>query len=656
MKRISSVLTLGTCTLFAAAVYADDATPIASKWAPWIDGEWDPGTHRSIGLFDAFAPVMQDDKSLFFVNPRMRFDDQDSQEYNFGLGYRRMVDKDWIVGGYTYLDRTLSGFNNYFKEVTLGLEAINEDWKFRANDYQPFGVRSYSGQDAQAIVTSGNLEIQSDIERSMQGNDIEAGYRVPMHKASDPNQLWIYGGGYRFSAPDMRTVEGPRARFEYEIGDVTLADRNLRLRLSGEVQHDDVRGTQWFAGIRIGIPLGDEGATQYTSKLSPMERHMVDPVQRDVDIVTNKGGTRTEGAINTYNNETVSGITTVNAATSNIASAVTSAGSNSIVVFNGSNGTITLPANTSISMLTGETLLGGGSSLVLRGANSGVQAVYYAPGNTPTLLGTLSTPLVNLANSGVIKGFTVNNTNNAPSGTVIATNGATDVTIAENTIPVSAPGRRGIDASDSTGLITGNTLTATANAEGSNGIYALNAGALTISGNTLTFISNHNIFATSTAITADGTHLAINANTINIDTGTAIVVGSGPSATITNNILNLQSSGNSALTLGLFIDNSNDATISNNSFSTGTSVAAKALSIANSVGISVTHNTISGIFSDSPVTLGNATALSGSGNTFSPQYSAAHASLYAFDKAHLCDASSGTNNGSIAFVNGSHCP
>ncbi len=627
MTKRTSVLTVGIWALFAATAYADDATP--AKWAPWIDAEWDPGSHRSIGQFDGFAPVMQDETSLIFVNPRMRFDDQDSQEYNWGLGYRQMVDKEWILGGYTYVDRNISGFNNEFQEVTLGLEAISEDFKLRANDYQPYGVRSYSGQNPNVIATSGTLEIQSNTERSMQGDDVEAGYRIPMNKANAPDQLWVYGGGYRFSAPDMRTIEGPRARFEYEIGDVTVADRNLRLRLSGEYEHDGVRGTQWFAGIRVGIPLDDSGSSDNTSKLTPLERHMIDPVQRDVDIVTNTGATKTEAAINSYNNEPVSGVTTVNANTSNVASAVTSAGVNSIVVFDGSGGTITIPTNTSVNMLNGQSLLGGGSFLTLHGANSGVQAVYYAPGSTPTITGSTHASdngLVNLDTNSVVNGLSI--TNNATYGgaSAIYSGGVTHFTIAHNTITDTTDRSDGIDINGGSGLIDDNTIT-------KQGRYTIriniqSASQIAARNNTINMTT---LFSDSGypygVYAANAQHTVISGNNITIARGTGVFATTSPSVNINHNII-------SDGIFGVILNASDRAVINGNTINEG------GLRLENSSGVSVNNNIIGGNYG--AVVFFGTTSASGNGNVFSG--------------ATPCVDATSSDTGNISFVDSRHCP
>jgi hypothetical protein len=619
MNTISSILTIGACVLLATAAYADDAAPTYQnqKWAPWIDAEADPGAHRSLGQFDLFAPIVQDDTSLIFVNPRMRFDDQGSREYNWGAGYRTLWDKEWVLGGYVYADRTRSSLNNYFSQVTAGLEAMSENWKYRVNDYQPFGTREYSGQNPAVIAANGTLEISSDTERSLPGDDVEVGYRVPLYDASSLKQLWVYAGGYRFDAPDVRTIEGPRLRFEYEVGDVTVADRNLRLRLSGEVEHDAVRNTQYFAGIRIGIPLEDSGSSENTSKLTPLERHMVDPVQRDVDIVTGSKATN-EAAINTYNNETVSGVSTINANTSNIASAVTAAGVNSVVVVDGSNGTIIIPTSTNITMNNGQTLLGGGSSLLLRGANSGLQLTYTAPGTMPTVTGNYlhygSDALFNLATNGnVITGMEVSNTGCCTGGGyVFLGRYISHLTIINNILSTTGTGNTDIRILYGNGAIISNNIIISSGF-GSSGIgnYAT---SVSITNNTFSIFGNY---------------------VAGIGDNNAGVNGSG--SIISNNTFN--ASGTNAVGIG---EEANYSVITNNKFNLSGGTSSTAMQFwGGGVGTIVNGNNIVASNGTYGISLNTTTGISGNNNTFTG--------------TNLC-SDGGGNTGSIGFVGGGHCP
>src|SRR6185503_4579855 len=97
-------------------------------------------------------------------------------------------------------------------------------------------------------------------EFALRGFDGEAGVRVPITPANSPYNLRFYAGAFRFDDPAglASVVAGPRLRLEFtdyaipELGDGT------RFTVGGEWQTDDVRGSQFFAGLRLRIPLQAE--------------------------------------------------------------------------------------------------------------------------------------------------------------------------------------------------------------------------------------------------------------------------------------------------------------------------------------------------------------------------------------------------------------
>lgn len=134
------------CLLFlSTATGKIAAQEIASpKWGSHIDLEAKPGTKRSLGEIDLFAPIAQDAQTLYFANLRGRFDNNSSREGNLGLGVRRMLPSGWNLGAYGYLDRRRSDNGNYYNQTTLGAELLGQDWDLRANAYFPFGTKARS--------------------------------------------------------------------------------------------------------------------------------------------------------------------------------------------------------------------------------------------------------------------------------------------------------------------------------------------------------------------------------------------------------------------------------------------------------------------------------------------------------------------------------
>lgn len=267
-------------------------------WGPHIDFEGRWGGDRNLGEADLFLPLWQGGRSLLFGDIHTRLDNQGSREGNFGVGYRRMLDNGWNIGGYGFFDLRRTDDDNLFRQATLGVEALSFDWDFRANAYLPLGDRSKSlpsiTSDPYAELSSGTIQVVTPgatlrEERAMAGFDVEIGRRVPVFPADSGTQLRAYAGFYHFTADGAEDVTGPRLRLDLTIDEVPALWPGARLTLGAEIQHDDVRDTEGFLLARLRVPLYEvEDRSRLPAPVSPRThqiRRMTDPIVRDIDIV-----------------------------------------------------------------------------------------------------------------------------------------------------------------------------------------------------------------------------------------------------------------------------------------------------------------------------------------------------------------------------------
>jgi hypothetical protein len=98
-----------------------------NKWQGYLELLGKPGTERSLGQADLLVPVTQDANSLLFLNLRGQLDDQDSEEFNIGLGYRRLY-SEWIFGAWGFFDTRNTENGNNFKQGNIGLEMLSQRW------------------------------------------------------------------------------------------------------------------------------------------------------------------------------------------------------------------------------------------------------------------------------------------------------------------------------------------------------------------------------------------------------------------------------------------------------------------------------------------------------------------------------------------------
>jgi len=279
------------------------------------------GTERSLGEVDLMLPVWHSDAGSMFVDLRSRFDDNDSQEYNLGFGYRHQINDDMILGGYGFFDVLQSPHNHTFYQGVIGAELLMQDWRVRSNLYLPENetkVIGSSGGGARfaeirgnsiVIVTPGSMQL---VERPLGGFDVELGRRFDVLQ----NDLWVYAGYFNFHEDGFDRVEGPRLRAEYLIP-LAMADflpSGTHAIVGAEWQHDNVRGSEAFATFGIRIPIGvPEGGGVPGMREDWRYWSMLARLERDIDVVTGSQqqtavAEQVEGAVNPISGTHYSGI------------------------------------------------------------------------------------------------------------------------------------------------------------------------------------------------------------------------------------------------------------------------------------------------------------------------------------------------------------
>lgn len=240
-----------------------------------IDIEGKIGSKRDLGEISLFMPVRCSRDSLLYADLRLKRDNADNKEGNWGLGFRQGYETG-ILGHYFYIDRKISGITDkYHTQLTFGSEWLAESWEVRANAYLPVtGEKSTSaGSVLSGVNLSGNnIYIEQSagsalIETPLYGGDIEAGFQIP------DTRFWLHAGAFSFHGDDVDPVNGGRVRARYDLTD--------NISLNAEGQYDGMRGRQGWLGVRFTIPFG--GPAKKPEKLAA--RMTASPV-RDVDIVT----------------------------------------------------------------------------------------------------------------------------------------------------------------------------------------------------------------------------------------------------------------------------------------------------------------------------------------------------------------------------------
>ena len=396
-KKTFLLLSCTSIIPYAATALASDNYKKPQKYPIITDFVLSPGNERQMGRVNVTVPLFQDrevaDKKLLFGDARITASDQDTLEGNFGIGYRQLQnDKNVIVGGYGFYDRLITENNNQYSQFTFGTEIMHQNWDARINAYIPLG------DDANTVITgtpaatlSGASLLVDDgqgIEEAQKGFDVEVGHKVPY--VSD----WI--GETRafiryshFNGKYVDNIRGLRFRAYTDVTDW--------FRIGGEVIHDNVRDTDYVGEIRFRIPFGG------VSKLAAfdgLEKRMLEPIERDIDVVTQIADAGFEPAVAIdANGAPVSGTTDIwvvdNMASASgngsfdnpfdtLAAAESAAGAGDIIYVRTGNGTST-NQNAGISLnKNGQKLIGAGVALEIS-AND-----YNLPARAKQQIGTIT--------------------------------------------------------------------------------------------------------------------------------------------------------------------------------------------------------------------------------------------------------------------------
>jgi hypothetical protein len=457
--------------LMAAA--AGSALADAPKWGAHLDLEGRWGEKRALGDVGLFAPLWQSPMSIFFADIRGKLDNHDSAEGNFGLGLRHMTPGGWNFGAYGFFDYRRSEGGRFFRQATVGIEALSADWDLRANGYFPFGDTEKSvGMSGGApfaelangtiqIVTPGTFEL---FERALRGADSEIGWRVPVFPAESLAQLRAYAGGFWFEGgAGVGDIYGPRGRLELSFDDA-FGIGGARFTLGGEVQHDNLRGTQAYAMARLRIPL--QPASRAAPRLTAQEARMTERVVRDVDIVVGQRANQItpelrEAAVSPFNDREILSAQVVSASSGEAAvvNAIGTAGQDSVIILDGD-----LTTTQNIVLGNRMTLLGGSGELPVYGANSGVNLTFNPRLARGSLTGNQAgTSVLVLFDEAVAAGLTIENTSTDPFSRGIFMTVSPDAVAFRNTV-TAREGGIAIVAFDSAGiLVSGNTIAVTGN-------------------------------------------------------------------------------------------------------------------------------------------------------------------------------------------------
>ncbi len=228
---------------------------------------------RSIAQVAVLIPLLQKLNNLLYIPAIGMLDLNSANEINIGIGYRQIINSSYILGTYSFFDYRKSQHNNFFKQITIGLELFTQNFEFRANLYLPEQKTkiSYSKKMKDASVKYDGIytnytfsEYQYQYtETPDYGGDTEIGFAPGI-------QSNFYLAYYHFfNTKNNSKIHGLRTRATYQ--------QNSLLTYDAEISFDNVRKLSGFIGFSLSF------TQNHPSNI--IHKKMTSLPVRDIDIV-----------------------------------------------------------------------------------------------------------------------------------------------------------------------------------------------------------------------------------------------------------------------------------------------------------------------------------------------------------------------------------
>lgn len=247
------------------------------KYLPRLDINYKHGNKRRMGRTEGLIPVWQSDDKLLFTDVRGWIDDNNSKEGNIGIGYRQIVNDNFILGTYGFFDHKITDSGNGFSQNTFGAELLTEDFDLRGNIYLPKDKKKETASSKQNHLLQGSNIIvgNKSYEVTHKGFDVEVGAKIPQI-----DDLKLFYSYYHFNSSDSSVMDndinGHKLRGEYGLFKKEIHN----LFLEGEYSNDNFRGGNSFIGLRYSVDFSSNN-----KNLTALEKRMTSPVYRDNDVV-----------------------------------------------------------------------------------------------------------------------------------------------------------------------------------------------------------------------------------------------------------------------------------------------------------------------------------------------------------------------------------
>jgi hypothetical protein len=245
--------------------------------------------NRYISELEYMVPIWQSTVSINIIDIKFKKDNKKSIEGNLGIIHRHNFSDKAILGIYSYFDRRKTKSNLTANQLTTGLELLTPYIDGRFNLYTPSNKKKVISPSSETFVRENTkvyvINKEAVEEHLLPGYDIELG--IPLFTFL-PSLNERYGTKFRvkkfkFSKKGALKFSGVQYAIEQKIKDDLFGKSGSELTLSvGGIYNNNKK---WDSFVNLGMRWSLMGKSSNT-KLSKLEKRMMDKTTRDIDIVT----------------------------------------------------------------------------------------------------------------------------------------------------------------------------------------------------------------------------------------------------------------------------------------------------------------------------------------------------------------------------------
>lgn len=356
----------------ASSDFAENSPRIAADVFSQYDGA------KAILGTGVFAPLFSQDGSILFLDASLSAAENDFHTASIGVGYR--VQRAWgVLGLNAFFDAGQTEFSGVRNQIGLGAEFASGRFRLGVNGYLPLDDREAALGAASARIIGNELRLFGGEEHFLKGIDLEfgvlaAGFTMDSLTA----EIWANGKLESFHSDVLGVQNSASIGLEAVVHPTALGFDRSTLKLQAAAQWDEQTDDLALAvGFKVSVALGAVG----------FDTNMVRDAETDVltNRVRRRHGIKTVAAATgpselTFDHDTNVALNTVQQVNSqaDLVSAV--AGSNNLVVVDAGTGPYAR-----INLTSNSTIMGGGSTIEVRGRTTGQVVSFTADGSRPTI-------------------------------------------------------------------------------------------------------------------------------------------------------------------------------------------------------------------------------------------------------------------------------